>query len=426
MAKKQYIITFAKLETNVDAASKVMARAISTKANAVRDGVAAFASEETFDTFQNDVLVFEGSGCGTATLSDSQVKKLEDDPEIVAIEEDFEVSAHSRKVCCCRERKCCCRDYEQRSEARGGIEQQEAAADSSSVDAQLVLPTPWNVSMVKADRVWRRTTGHDVKVAIIDTGIDDDHPDLSVYGGASFVSAVADWDDDNGHGTHCAGIAGGRQSRGFIGVAPGCHLYAVKVLDANGSGSLSSVLAGMTWARQNGMDVASLSLGAEVNSIDAACSPAFQTAAQSLIDSGCIVISSAGNSGHKDNPWVGQPARCHGFMAVGSVDQQRQLSFFSSHGSTLGPLSNVEIVAPGSSINSTQNGGGHTVMSGTSMACPHVSGAAALLKQLHPTWSPERIRNRLKSTATDLGAPGNDPKFGSGLLDCETAVFGPP
>jgi len=262
-----------------------------------------------------------------------------------------------------------------------------------------------------------------VKVAIIDTGIDDDHQDLSVYGGASFVSGVAAWDDDHGHGTHCAGIAGGRQSRGFIGVAPECKLYAVKVLAGNGSGFLSWVLAGMAWAVQNDMEVASMSLGSDVRAANAACSPSYQTAAQQLINNGCIVIAAAGNAGRLPNHWVGQPARCQGFMAVGSIDRQRNWSTFSSFGSTLGPFSNVEISAPGSSINSTRRGGGHTVMSGTSMACPHVAGAAALLKQLHPTWTPERIRERLRNTATDLGAPGNDEMLGHGLVNCEAAVF---
>ncbi|WP_299615762.1 S8 family peptidase [Pelagibius sp.] len=418
MAKKQYIITYSDLDTDVKAASTVMARAISTKASAVRDGIAAFAAAQPFDEYEKDVLVFEGIGCGTATLTDSQVKKLEDDPGVLAVEEDVEVHALSAA-----ERY---EDLDQHEPEEAQQQSDGGAAPAAASSPPFVLPTPWNVSMVKADRVWRRTRGHDVKVAIIDTGIDDDHPDLSVYDGASFVSGVGYWNDDHGHGTHCAGIAGGRQSRGFIGVAPACHLYAVKVLTGLGSGMLSWVIAGMGWARQNGMDVASMSLGIDVASENAPCSVAFQAAAQTLIDSGCIIVAAAGNAGREVNHWVGQPARCPGFMAVGSVDHRRQLSDFSSWGSSLGPQSNVEIVAPGSRINSTRVGGGHRLMSGTSMACPHVAGAAALLKQLHPSWPPVRIRNRLNATATDLGAPGNDPKYGNGLLDCEAAVFGPP
>lgn len=435
MAKKRYIVTYADPDTDIKSATKVMARAISTKASAMRDGVAAFASPEAFEKFDEEVLVFEGIGVSTTTLTGAQAKKLEDDPDIVAVEEDFEVHALAKVD---TEAKLTPRPHPQPPQNAGEVvearepytEPEEFAEPQPTLESfisppQIVLPTPWNVLSVRADMAWRRTTGRDVKVAIIDTGIDDDHQDLSVYGGASFVSGVASWNDDQGHGTHCAGIAGGRQSRGFIGVAPECELYAVKVLAANGSGFLSWVLAGMAWAVQNNMDVASMSLGSDVPAANTPCSAAFQTAAQQLINNGCIVIAAAGNAGGQPNHWVGQPARCQGFMAVGSIDRQRQWSTFSSYGSAFGPFSNVEVAAPGSSINSTRMGGGHTVMSGTSMACPHVAGAAALLKQLHPTWSPERIRARLSNTASDLGAPGNDEKLGHGLVNCEAAVFAP-
>ena len=286
------------------------------------------------------------------------------------------------------------------------------------------------MGMIRADDVWRRVTGRGVKLAIIDTGIDDNHPDLSVFGGASFVPGVGSWDDDHSHGTHCAGIAGARNNAvGVVGVAPGCSLYAVKVMrplpNGRATGQLSWILAGMGWAASNGMDVASMSLGSSVNTADAACTVAYQRAAQRLIDVGCIVIAAAGNSGRTAQPWVGRPARCPGFMAVASVDLNRRLAASSSRGpSTLDPLSGIEISAPGVRINSTVPGGGYGVKSGTSMACPHVAGAAALIKELRPTWSPGRIRRHLKATATDLGVPGDDPEYGSGLLDCYRAVFG--
>jgi subtilisin len=288
------------------------------------------------------------------------------------------------------------------------------------------LPPPWNIKMVKADQVWQRVTGEGVKVAIIDTGIDEDHPDLSVSGGASFVPGVASWDDDQGHGTHCAGIVGARHNQvGIVGVAPRSSLYAVKVLSASGSGQLSWILAGMGWAEQNGMDVASMSLGSNVNGPDVACILAYQRAAERLINAGCTVVAAAGNAGRTSTPWVGQPARCAGFMAVAAVDQNRNLASFSSRGpASLCAECGVEIAAPGVSVRSTYPGGDYRSLSGTSMACPHVAGAAALLKELRPTWSPAQIRARLKATASDIGAPGNDPSFGAGLLDCHRAVFG--
>ncbi len=285
-------------------------------------------------------------------------------------------------------------------------------------------PIPWNISMVKADQAWRRVTGRGVKVAIIDTGIDNNHPDLIVQGGASFVANVSDWDDDHSHGTHCAGIVAARNNAsGIVGVAPDADLYAVKVLSASGSGSLSWILAGMGWCLRNGIQVASMSLGSNVNDPNAPCISAYQTAAHRLEQAGCIVVAAAGNAGRLSNPWVGNPARCPGFMAVAAVDRNSNKADFSSSGpASLGPLRGVEISAPGVSINSTVPGGGFGLKSGTSMACPHVSGAAALLVQQRPTWTPAQIRSRLKATARDLGAPGDDPETGAGLLDCLAAV----
>lgn len=287
-------------------------------------------------------------------------------------------------------------------------------------------PIPWNIDMVGAPGVWRRVTGRGVKVAVLDTGIDDDHPDLSVSGGASFVEEVEEWDDDNGHGTHCAGIIGARNNPlGVVGVAPECSLYAVKVLSGSGSGYLSWILAGMAWCLRNDIQVLSMSLGSPAGSADEPCVVAYQRAAEQLAEAGCIVIAASGNTGGDGNYWVGHPARCPGYMAVAAVDRDRVRAAFSSHGPDgANPLSGVEISAPGVRVNSTVPGGGYGTKSGTSMACPHVSGAAALLCELRPAWGPGRIRTRLKETAADLGVPGNDSKYGAGLLDCAKAVLG--
>lgn len=416
MSKKRYIVTFEDPTTDIKGAAAVLQRAISTKTSAVKDGIAVLSSEAKLLDYENDVLHLEGIGCSVATLSEAQCEKLANAAGVAGVEEDIEVFALSEHR----------RAYEKDDAQKDDLQENtESESESPSrAPRRLVPPTPWNVQLVRAHTAWRRTTGRDVKLAIIDTGIDDDHPDLSVYGGASFVPGVATWNDDQGHGTHCAGIAAGRQSPGFIGVAPESSLFAIKVLSSAGSGRLSWIVAGMAWALQNNMNVMSMSLGSDVGAENAACSAAYQSAAQQLIGNGCIVIAAAGNAGNGPNHWVGQPARCPGYMAVASVDRNSRLSSFSSWGSSLGTLSNVEISAPGSSINSTRMGGGHRRMSGTSMACPHVAGAAALLKQQHPTWPPDRIRRRLKDTAGDLGAPGTDPKFGAGLLNCETAVFG--
>jgi subtilisin len=284
----------------------------------------------------------------------------------------------------------------------------------------------WNIQMVRANEVWSRVMGDGVNVAVIDTGIDQNHPDLTVSGGASFVPGVAGWDDDQGHGTHCAGIIAARNNAvGVVGVAPKASLFAVKVLNDRGSGLTSWILAGMGWAARSGMHVASMSLGSTPETADEPCILAYQRAAEELIASGCIVIAAAGNSGRTERPWVGHPARCPGFMAVAAVDQDRNLADFSSRGPASLPRDcAVEIAAPGVSVNSTVRGGGYAEKSGTSMATPHVAGAAALLKEQHPTWTPAEIRARLRATAIDLGTPGDDPGTGSGLLDCYRAILG--
>lgn len=292
-------------------------------------------------------------------------------------------------------------------------------------------PLPWHITLVNAHRVWDRVTGRGVKVAVLDTGVDQDHPDLQVAGGISFIPGLTSWDDDNGHGTHCAGIIGARNNAiGVVGVAPGCSIYGVKVLRHNpatgrASGRRSWIIAGMDWSADHNMDVVSMSLGSSASTANEPCVIAYQRAAARVIAAGGIVISSAGNSGRSTTPWVGHPARCSNFMAVAAIDRNRALAPFSSRGpDSLCDTCGVEISAPGVSVRSTLPGGGYGNKSGTSMACPAVAGAAALLKEWRPTWTPAQIRGRIRQSAADLGAPGNDEQFGDGLLDCLRMITG--
>lgn len=451
MAKKRYVVTFKDTVAGSDYAAEVL----SVDSKRVKDGVELLAAEKA--GAESEVAHFQEIGACVASLSDAEYKRLNADKRVVEVVEDFEVHALGcRSTMSDGDQDAYQQGYHdalndllqanQKSAPQGCRHNPFGSpakprficppgsrpvfrcepVGSEPPDGDEPQPISWNIEMVRASAVWERVTGRDVKVAIIDTGIEDDHADLTVSGGASFVEGVAHWDDDQGHGTHCAGITAARNNRtGVVGVAPECELYAVKVLGGDGSGQLSWVLGGMGWAQRNGMQVVSMSLGSNVDQPDAECVVAYQRAAQQLIDADCIVIAAAGNSGRQRNPWVGNPARCGGFMAVAAVDRDKQLASFSSNGpESLGPLQGVEIAAPGVGVNSTYRGGGYRELSGTSMACPHVSGAAALLKELHPTWTPDRIRSRLKDTAVDLGAPGNDPQHGSGLLDCYRAVFG--
>jgi subtilisin family serine protease len=254
--------------------------------------------------------------------------------------------------------------------------------------------------------------GSGVNVAIIDTGIDYTHSDLDAnFGtllGYDFVNDDSEPMDDNGHGTHCAGIVAAEDNgEGVVGVAPGAHLYAVKVLDSGGSGYGSDVIAGIQWSVTNNMDVISMSLGSDFGSISlkTACDNAYYS-------SGVLLVAAAGNDGNPpgkgDN--VDYPAGYDSVIAVAATDRSDNRASFSSTGSA------VELAAPGVSIYSTWRNGGYATKSGTSMACPHVAGTAALVIG--------DVRQRLRDTADDLGPTGFDTKYGYGLVDADGAALG--
>ncbi len=443
---KRYIITTVSGVSAGDAA-----RALGVKQASVKDAVMALESDDYKD--DTDVLAVEELGIYTKTISDDEAAKLRRNRAVLGVEEDDEVFALTddmERVDGFGEEGCTGVTDEFHQGYSRALEDVGAFLEKMNQsrfreediaryvlqlrarkprgpgrrDSSLLQPIPWNISMVNAEKTWQRTTGRGISVAILDTGIDDDHPDLRVCGGVSFVPNIKSWDDDHSHGTHCAGIVAARNDAGgIVGVAPEAELYAVKVLSARGSGQTSWILAGMGWCVRNRIRVASLSLGSNVHSPDTPCSIAYQTAAERLAEAGCVVVAAAGNSGRESNHWVGQPARCSGFMAVAAVDRNGRKADFSSWGPpSLDRLEGVEISAPGVAIRSTTPGGRYSIKSGTSMACPHVSGAAALVAEIRPTWSPAQIRERLKATAGDLGSPGNDPQTGTGLLDCLAAI----
>lgn len=259
--------------------------------------------------------------------------------------------------------------------------------------------------------------GTGVKVAVIDTGIDYNHSQLArVYaGGYDFVNNDANPMDDQYHGTHCAGtIAAALDGTGVVGVAPDVQLYGLKVLSSTGSGSWSYVISALDWCVQNQIQVASMSLGGGyVSQVETAC--------RNAEAAGVVLVASAGNSGAGTDT-VGYPAALSTVIAVASTTISDTRSSFSSTGPS------VEIAAPGSDILSTYPSERYAYLSGTSMACPHVSGVAALLIAAGITDSNNNgrinddVRLVLQMTAEDFGATGRDQEFGFGLVDAETAV----
>jgi hypothetical protein len=256
-------------------------------------------------------------------------------------------------------------------------------------------------------------TGAGVDVAIIDTGIDGQHPDLAVVDGINFAGPPdkegstdpADWNDGFGHGTHCAGIVAALNNDiGVVGVAPGARLHAVKVLDDSGLGYTSDVIQGLEWSATNHMQVASMSLGGgSSTSLQQACDAAFAA--------GVLLVAAAGNSGGP----VSFPAGYSSVMAVSATDSKDQLAYFSNFGPE------IELGAPGVDIYSTYKGGTYTTLSGTSMACPHVTGTAALVWAAGAA-SNTAVRDILTGAAEDLPPTGWDPSFGFGLVDAQKAA----
>lgn len=230
----------------------------------------------------------------------------------------------------------------------------------------------WAEQLLRLPDVWRRTRGQGVRVAVLDTGIDPDHPDLE---GA--IEQTRDFtgegiEDLNGHGTHCAGVIAARQNEiGFIGTAPLASLLIGKVLRNDGAGSLDAVADGVRWAVEERVDILSMSLGAPEGS------PGLFEAVHTALARGIIVICAAGNSGALFTNSIGYPGRYGSVITVAAHDQHGQPSGFSSRGSA------IDFMAPGQDIWSTYRQGGYAKLSGTSMATPFVAGLAALVLAKH-------------------------------------------
>jgi len=290
------------------------------------------------------------------------------------------------------------------------------------------LGKTWGVSRIGCGPVHAGTFGENVRpvlgggvrVAVVDSGVDYMHPELlsNYAGGYDYVNNDADPYDDHGHGTHVSGIiAAMRDASGVVGAAPEVNLYAIKVLGADGSGSWSWIISSLDWCIKNGISVANFSLGSSSHP-GSTVENAFKNAAAA----GLLMIASAGNAGSGADT-VGFPAKFPGVVAVASTTSSDQRSSFSSTGPA------VELAAPGSSIYSTVRGGGYGTMSGTSMAAPHVAGAAALVIAAGVADSngdgkiAEEVRVILQVTAEDLGAVGVDNEFGHGLVNAEFAAL---
>jgi hypothetical protein len=264
--------------------------------------------------------------------------------------------------------------------------------------------------------------GKKIKVGVIDTGVDYLHealgggfgPGFKVAGGYDFVNGKPDPRDDNGHGTHVTGIIAGN-SPSLKSMAPDVSVFAYKVLDESGNGSTSTVIAGIEQAMADSVDVINLSLGTSDGDPDDILSQVVDRA----VEAGIVVVVAAGNDG--DYGTISSPGAAREALTVGAIDSTQAVASFSSKG----PSNKIygikpDVVAPGVNILSAKMGGGYITMSGTSMAAPYVTAAAANLRQLHPDWSSFQIRDALIAAAKDL----NSPIFSEGRGKLDTAKTG--
>ena len=277
----------------------------------------------------------------------------------------------------------------------------------------------WGLEMLNVPKIWHQTTGDGIKIAVLDTGIAFEHPDLrdTIFDAKDFTGSRSGPADVQGHGTHVAGIIAARQdSNGVVGVAPQAKLLIGKVLGDNGFGTARAVAEGIEWAIESNADVISMSLGSPYP--DSFIHEAIYSAIQKNI----FVVCAAGNRG----PRVGTvefPGAFDEVVTVGAIDRRMLVPYFSSRGKQ------VDVVAPGDDILSTYPPHGYAVLSGTSMATPFVSGAVALILSKHkkfggttPINSQNDLLQHLIKTSIDAGPTGFDPSYGFGIINPTTLV----
>lgn len=284
----------------------------------------------------------------------------------------------------------------------------------------LAQPAPWSppgVSLLAARRMWPSTHGEEAVVAVLDTGIDYNHPDLksNIIGGTSLVDGESDYMDKNGHGTHVAGTIAAHGK--ILGVAPAARLLAIKVLDQQGNGTYQGITAGLKYAREwkgpqgQRVNVVNMSLGGPEPDKE------MYDAIIRVINSGILVVCAAGNHGDgmQETKEIAFPAYYDETIAVGAINMQTRAANFSNTNDR------IDLVAPGVETYSTYLGGRYVKLSGTSMAAPHISGAAALVyssykKRFGAFPTPGTVGLLLKYLSIDLGEVGFDELYGYGVF----------
>jgi len=270
----------------------------------------------------------------------------------------------------------------------------------------------WGLKKTSFPRAWNRARGTGAKIAILDSGIDREHSDIgNIAAQKNFFDGSTAVKDSYGHGTHVAGIVAAltNNGRGVAGGCPGCKLLVAKVMDNRGGVEDAQILPAIDWSVARGADVINFSFGGSGGS---AGNGVLEAAINDAVAKGTVVVAAAGNEYGATTKQY--PAAYQKVIAVSATNENDRLAGLSSRGSW------VDLAAPGTNILSTRAGGGYNRENGTSEAAPFVSALAGLLAS--EGMSASEIRQRMQSTATDLGGAGDDPNFGHGRINANRAV----
>lgn len=349
--------------------------------------------------------VFENLPIALVHATPSQIHALKMNPNISLVKENKTYQAIPNQ----KPKKVNVKDFVYKHTKDEEESERKHGAGISSVALEDFVP--YGVEYVGSRTAWKEgVTGKGVKGGVIDTGVSLNHEDIRVVNQVNFIPNEPN-DDIHGHGTHVAGIiAASANDKGVVGVAPDVEIYSAKVAKSDGTVTFEDFVKGVDWGIEMGVDILNVSL---------AFTPLEDDFLKEVIkkteEKGILVVAAAGNGGaliEMDGiePFVYYPANQDDVIGVSSVNDMFDLSWFSSYGK------GVDVAAPGEEIVSLYPGNNYGLMSGTSMAAPHVTGVLALMKQKYPQLSSKELKDMLFTSALDIGNKGKDEFFGHGFV----------
>lgn len=300
--------------------------------------------------------------------------------------------------------------------ADGGDEGVGLNTGQCTFPADRIEGTPWALQRLLFDEMWADTEGQGVRVAVVDTGVDDRNPQLSsaVADGKDFIGSGDGTDDRVGHGTKVAGIIAARPATGvgFTGIAPKATIIPIRQNDNRESGVVATLVQGIDYAIEQQADIINVSQGTTASLQPGSV---LEQAVNRALAQDILVVASVGNGGASGEEKATYPASLDGVLGVAASDRNNERAPFSQPGDF------VDVAAPGVDVVSTVPVGGHCVDHGTSFAAPYAAGVAALVRAKHPDWTHQEVTWHLERTAERV-RPGRDDNIGWGVIDPVAAM----